>query len=88
MIRALRVEAASAGDLVTVHAADVALGSEQPITTPDQWEERYGGGGHADYEREGVMLIADVDAARANLAECITDARAQDDSCPFVPVVA
>jgi hypothetical protein len=76
-IRSLRREAAEAQDLVTVHACDVALGVQEPVTTPAAWEERYGGGGHDADERRAVLAIADTDAARAICAEAIADAAAQ-----------
>jgi len=79
-IRSLRTEAASAGDFVVTHACDILLGREEPVTTADQWEDRYGGGGHTDAERDDVMAIADEDAAMAIVRSTIESAAAMDDS--------
>lgn len=87
MIRALRWEARQSGDVVTRHACGMALGEEEPILDPDDWEERYGGGGYSCLDRKNIMAIRTRHAARQNCAVVINDARAMDDSTPFVRVV-
>jgi hypothetical protein len=87
MIYALRTEAGAAGDLVIGHACGVAIGDEDPVTTADAWEERYGGGGHSRDERAGVLAIDSPAVARRVCAVAINSARGMDDSRPFVRVV-
>lgn len=74
-IRALRAEAA--GDLVLVHICAVALGEQEPITTGEEWEERYGGGGFSGHERRAIMAIASQEQAVAECAAAIAAAHAE-----------
>jgi hypothetical protein len=76
----LRSEAESAGDTVQVHTCDVALGTEAPVTTAEAFEERYGGGGFADWERAAVLKVASAEQARSLCADAVADARAREDA--------
>lgn len=69
-IRALRTEAAAAGDNVQVHACDVAIGSQEPIATATAYEDRYGGGGLSKDDRKAILAIASV----ADAADLCADA--------------
>ena len=73
-------EASQAGDDIMHHVAQVALGIEAPIATAEQWEERYGGGGFSSGHMAGCLQFDSVDAARAECARVIGEARAQEDS--------
>lgn len=78
-ITALRQEAAQAGDLAQVHICSVALGDEDPVTTADAFETRYGGGGFDAAETRAMMAVGSAAEARAYCAQIITDAAAMDD---------
>lgn len=78
-IEALRREAAEDENLGMTHACDVALGREDTVTTGEQWEERYGGGGHSGHEMETVMSIESRDDALALIVDALSDAAAQSD---------
>ena len=87
MISDLRDEAKEHGDEALVHVCDVALGNEDPVTTGDAFENRYGGGDM--YPAQRAILACDgVETARAECAAAITSARAMDSDTPMVQVVA
>lgn len=71
-IRAMRNEAQAAGDVVQVHACDVALGEQDPVTTAADYEDRYGGGGLSASDRKEIMAISGVDDAMALCAAAIS----------------
>jgi len=70
-------EAAQADDDIMHHVAHVALGIEAPITTAEQWEERYGGGGFSSDHMAGCLRFDSIESARAECARVIGEARAQ-----------
>lgn len=74
-IRALRTEAAQAGDRVQVHICDVALGDEEPVTTVREFKERYGGRGYGRRERAEIMNVTSREQAWDMCAQAIIDAQ-------------
>ena len=87
MIHELREEAGAAGDDALGHICDVALGNEDPVTTANAFEDRYGGGDMYDAQR-AILACDSVETARGQCAAAITSARAMDDDTPMVQVVA
>ena len=86
MIHELREEAKEHGDDALVHICDVALGNEDPVTTANAFEDRYGGGDM--YSAQRAILACDgAETARAECAAAITSARAMGDDT-MVQVVA
>ena len=50
-------------DIVTIHACKLLLGNQPVITIHVQWEERYGGGGHFEDERQAIIGMDEAKAA-------------------------
>lgn len=88
MVHALRTEASANSDFVTYHICGVVIGDEDPVTTAEAWEDRYGGGGFRRVEQAAIMAVDSREAARRRVADVINEARGMDDSRPFVRVVA
>jgi len=65
-ISQLVADAGRHGDHVTVIVGRIALNEENTITA-SSWEERYGGGGFQDYEREAVLKFGATVAAARNM---------------------
>ena len=73
-IRALADEAGAHGDLVQRHICRVALGLEEPVTIPEDLEDRYDGGLRDD-ERAEIMAIKTPEQARRVCEAAILAAR-------------
>ena len=71
----LLAEAMVDGDDVLVHVCGVAIGDEEPISTPEEWEERYGGGGYAPGHMDGCIRFDSVDSCRVECARVICEAQ-------------
>lgn len=54
-LKMLAFDAFAHGDEALGALAYIALGDIDPVTSPEDWEDRYGGGGHSDAVRAEIL---------------------------------
>jgi len=74
-LRDLHRQAKQTGNVLLQHAAGVALGEEDLVTTAAEYEARYGGGGLDSTARAEILAVQTVDDAIRMCVEHLVYAR-------------